>query len=387
MHKVVCRKRKGDNSVQNPRNVKKVANRTQRVNVPSQQQTNPLDMLDHPLFQRLDGFSLAINNTFYNFSGTVHRPSNASAAIIAAENAMIAANASINSIAASVFAMSRATSRLSVPSATVAPIGNNNTAPPMRMSSTSTSSPLGNSGMPSGARHSSPLVHQTIRMGVSQYINMPRSQLHLPGAPAMHSPVNNTQPVQAIRMRISQYVNQSNATIQPPVVREIFARTGRTLGGTQNVAYSGFSNNISSNSWPIVTSNMSNGVTTATGLAPPSDFAQGGYGSLATHRNAGSPPGGFNFGASPLQPPPELSFLGGSGIPSSSVRREMISASVSTGSGATINHEFGNLSSTLPGLFILGTSTSVTPSAESRTVGTSTFSSIRFAGNENEHRR
>eukprot|EP01083_Nonionella_stella_P053503 141523_1 len=122
-------------------------------------------------------------------------------------------------------------------------------------------------------------------------------------------------------------------------------------------------------------------------MAYPSDYPQVGYGSLLTHRNAGSPSRGFHFGASPLHQPPELSFLGGSGIPSSSVRREMISASLSNRSGAPLNHEFGNISSTLPGLFVVGTSASLTPNSETRTVGTTTFSSIPFAANGNEHRR
>jgi len=394
VHKAVSRKRRGDNSLHNPKNVKKVANRTQRVNIPSQQQQqqNPLNMIDHNLFHRLNGFSLAINNTFHYFNGTAPRQANATATILAAENAMIAANATMNSIAASLLATSRSTSRLNV-----APMRNNNTAPPMRMSST-ISSPLGNSGMPAGSSHSSPLVHQTIRMGVSQLIS---SQLHLPGTgpqamngsnnsslpQAMLPPVNNSPPVHTIRMRISQYINQSNAPIQPHVVRGIFASTGRTLGAAQNLAYPGFSSNVNLRNWPNLNPNMRNVATTAINIAYPSDYPQGGYGSLVTHRNAGSPSRGFHFGASSLHQPPELSFLGGSGIPSSSVRREMMSASVSTRSGAPLNHEFGNTPSSLPGLFVVGRSTNLTPNFESRTVGTSTFSSIPFAANGNEYQR
>ena len=120
-------------------------------------------------------------------------------------------------------------------------------------------------------------------------------------------------------------------------------------------------------------------------MAYPADYPQGGYGSLLTHRNAGSSSRGFHFGANPLQQPPDLPFLGGSGIPSSSVRREMMSAPVVTRPGPPLNHEVGNLP--VPGLFVVGTNTTLTPNSESRTVGTSTFSSIPFAADGNEHRR
>ena len=269
MHKVASRKRRGDNSLQNPRNVKKVANRTQRANIPSQQQQSPLNIIDHHLFHRLYGFSLAINNTFHDVNVAAPRQANATAAILAAENAaMVAANATMNSIATSLLATSRSTSRFNV-----APMGSSNTAPPVRMTST-ISSPLGNSGRTAGSSHSSPLVHQTIRLGFSQLIS---SQLHLSGTGmqamnASHNaslsqamlPPGNTPPVHTIRMRISQYVNQSNAPVQPHVVREIFASTGRTLGGTQNLAYPGFSSNTILHNWPNLNPNMTNVATTAT---------------------------------------------------------------------------------------------------------------------------